>query len=139
MSDTLHFSQDEIREIRADMSDIRESVSKIADAMTRLAVLEERGVTANQLLQRVIDRQESLEDKLHQQELILAANDTIRHRLEVAENDVEMLKQREAALSASIRTGSTMIKSSWTVFGGIIAYLFIKLMTLPDVPALTGH
>jgi ParB-like chromosome segregation protein Spo0J len=90
--DSLQILQDEMRDIRATMG-------KMADALTKLSVLEERNLIANTAIEKMMARQDKADERL--QAVILD----------------------HAKFEANIAGISTAMKWMWAAFGSGVIYI----------------
>jgi hypothetical protein len=90
--DSLHILQEEMR-------DIRSAMSKMADALTKLSVLEERNLTANTAIEKMITRQDKLDERL------------------------TAVVLDHAKFEANIAGISTAMKWMWAAFGSGVIYI----------------
>ena len=96
MSDVNHLAG-QISEVKEDMREIRTSMKQIADAVTRLAVLEQQNKSTDQRMEQIETRQMAVER-------------------ESAETRLSMIK-----LTAQISGATTTIRVLWIVLGaGVI-------------------
>lgn len=120
-------------DIRVELGEIRQAVNKMADALTRLARLEEKHTNIHDLLRRLMDRQDEEERKRHEQEIEAARAADIPQRvlnLEHAIRDMHIESAKEkAALAAYQRSAKlfwgaiTFISSSGLLLGAVQLYL----------------
>lgn len=64
-----------LQPIREDLSDMKTSMSKIADAVIRLAVLEDRHINSTAVMDKMIVRMEKMEERQHAYELAKTASE----------------------------------------------------------------
>lgn len=90
--DSLQILQDEMRDIRATMG-------KMADALTKLSVLEERNLTANIAIEKMLSRMDKIDER------------------------VNAVILDHAKFEANIAGISTAMKWMWAAFGTGIVYI----------------
>jgi len=88
---------DELREMRS-------AVSKVAEALTKLSVLEERNATTNQAIEKIAQRQDKVEDKISSLEL------------------------EQVKFESNAKGMATAVKLFWGVFGGGALYIGSELI-----------
>lgn len=88
---------DELREMRS-------AVAKVAEALTKLSILEERNAITNQAIEKIAHRQDKVEEK-------------------VATIELEQVK-----FESNAKGMATAMKFMWGAFGGGIAYLGSELI-----------
>ena len=93
----------QLGEVKEDMREIRASMSKIADAVTRLAVLESQNKTNGQRMENLEARQTSVEK-------------------ESAETRLSLIKA-----TAQLSGAMTTIKVLWAVIGSTAITIMLKL------------
>ncbi len=95
----------QISEVKEDMREIRASMSKIADAVTRLAVLESQNTANAQRMENLETRQAAVEK-------------------ESAETRLSLIRT-----TAQLSGAMTTIKVLWGVIGSTALTILIKLFT----------
>lgn len=93
--------------IRNDLEDMKASMSKMADALAKIAVLEERHQVMTSTQMRILEKLEKLDDR---------------------QNSLEMAQMRQAT---TIKVSVNALKVAWGVLGaGVLAgvWQFIKMI-----------
>lgn len=96
----------QMEELKSDMREMRNAISQMAAAMSKLAVLEERNVNINAEMGRVVGRITTIEAKIVEMEL---------HR---------------AAFDGSVSGATTTARVIWAIAGGAVASLAAPLLKL---------
>ena len=104
--------------MKADLSDMKASINRIADALTKLAILEDRQSAQMTLMEKTLSRLEALEDKQHATELRFATAMVSQERLANVESKVNEMSTKITGYEASGRTIGYSVKIFWAVFGG---------------------
>lgn len=93
--------------IRTDLEDMKASMSKMADALAKIAVLEERHQTMTSTQMRILEKLEKIDER---------------------QNNLEMAQLRQAT---TIRVSVNALKVAWGVLGaGVLTgvWQFIKMI-----------
>lgn len=107
----------DLRMIKQDMTDLKSSIQMIAQAVTKLAVLEDRQATQNTLIQRSLSRLEYVEEKQHATELRIATVSLNSERLGSLEISTASILNKIAGFEGSAKTASSGIKAVWALCG----------------------
>lgn len=114
--------------MKGDIADLKTIVTKIAEAVTKLAVLEDRQSTQNGSIQKLLDRFDTLEEKQHGVELRLATAMLNHERLMRIESELAATKTLIAGYEGSAKGVGSTAKVVWAVLGttvaGAVAWLF---------------
>lgn len=104
---TDHSTDAAFQIIRNDLEDMKASMSKMADALAKIAVLEERHQVMSSTLMRILEKLDKVDSR---------------------QNNLEMAQMRQAT---TIKVSVNALKVAWTVLGaGILAgvWQFIKMV-----------
>lgn len=122
----------DISTMKSDMRDMKAVVHKIAEAVTKLAILEDRQTSQTTLMEKVLTRVENVEDRLRQFELRLAMADVQIQRIAVIDQQVLDHQNRLSSIHAAGKTATVGIKAVWAVIGsaagGAIAWVVTKAL-----------
>lgn len=102
-----HSTEAAFRVIQGDLEDMKASMSKMADALAKIAVLEERHQVMSSTLMRILEKLD---------------------KVDARQNSLEMAQMRQ---STTIKVSVNALKVAWGVLGaGILAgvWQFIKLI-----------
>lgn len=102
MSDVNHLTG-QIGEVKEDVREIRASLSKIADAMTRLAVMESQN--------------KNVSDRI----------DLVEAQVKAAEKEVAEIRLQLIRATSQLTGAVTTIKVLWTVIGASAVTILVKL------------
>ena len=102
MSDVNHLAG-QIGEVKEDMREIRASLSKIADAMTRLAVMESQN--------------KNVSDRI----------DLVETQVKAAEKEGAEIRLQLIRATSQLTGAVTTIKVLWTVIGASAVTILVKL------------
>jgi len=91
--------QDRLQNLQDEMRDIRGALAQMAVALTKLSVLEERNLIANTAIEKLITRQDKMDDRV---------------------NSVVL---EQAKFEANIKGISTAMKWMWAAFGSGAVYI----------------
>lgn len=113
MSANDQFTDAAFQVIRNDLEDMKVSMSKMADALAKIAVLEERHQVMSSTLMRLLEKQEKIDER---------------------QNALELSQMQQAT---TVKVSVNALKVAWTVLGaGILAgaWQLIKMIALvPNV------
>lgn len=118
----------DLRTIKQDMTDLKSSIQMIAQAVTKLAILEDRQATQNTLIQKLLSRLEHVEEKQHETELRICSTTMNTERLNSVETATNTILTKIAGFEGSAKTASTGIKAGWAILGAVVSAALI-LMT----------
>lgn len=116
-------------EMKIDMKEIRSSISKIAEALTRLAVLEEKSHSHAATLERVVLKVDRIEERQRDAETIRDVVARNTQRIEMVEAKAEATKIGQIEFNAEVKGITKTIKVMWTAFGAGVLYLGSQLYT----------
>jgi hypothetical protein len=91
--------QDSLQILQEEMRDIRAAVSKMADALTKLSVLEERNLIANTAIEKMMTRMDKMDER------------------------ISAVVLDHAKFEARIVGMSTAMKWMWGAFGAGVVYI----------------
>jgi uncharacterized coiled-coil DUF342 family protein len=124
MTDSVPIQNSDLASVKEDMADLKASVRQIAEAVTKLAVLEDRQQHQMILVEKTLNRLGEMEDKQHAIELRLASSQLSHERLinvERSMNDIATkLAAYEMAGKVAGKTSLLGLKGLWAVFGGAV-------------------
>jgi DNA repair ATPase RecN len=132
--------QQEMFSMKEDISDIKNSMGKIAEALTRLAVLEEKHTAVAQVTNRILERIESIERTQHDKEV---SKETISRLFDsIDKTTAAFSSHREAYITDKAQADGVIktIKALWVVVGSLVLWVGGKIIMLsigiPDVDVL---
>lgn len=96
----------QMEELKSDMREMRNAISQMAAAMSKLAVLEERNVNINAEMGRMVSRITNIE------------------------SDIVEMKLHRAAFNGTVNGATTTARIIWAVAGGVVASLAAPLLKL---------
>lgn len=115
-------SHDDLRLVRHEMGEMRQVMSRMADAIEKVVVLDERQRVAMETNTRILESIEEIREGQHRTELRFAEYGDMKgriERLETATRDLHVEREKD---KASFQTTVKTIKGLWAVFGvGILA------------------
>jgi hypothetical protein len=91
--------EQQMNEMRVDMREMRGAIVKMAEAMTKLSVLEERN------------------------SIIAIAHDKLAEKVEQGENKLSAVVLEQAKFESKVGGITSTMKMMWAVFGGGVLYL----------------
>jgi hypothetical protein len=91
--------EQQMEELRTDMREMRGAVTKMAEALTKLSVLEERNLAANVAIEKIATRVEKVEEKV---------------------NGVEL---EQVKFESTVEGVTKTMRFMWGAFGGGVIYL----------------
>lgn len=104
-----HLIDSNFKSIQDDLADMKSSMSKMADALAKIAVLEERHTTMAQTMVRIMEKLETLDKRQYELEITQVRQET------------------------TVRVTVKAIQVAWAVIGAGVMYglwQFIKLVAL---------
>lgn len=113
--------------VKDDMREVKTSIHQIADALTKLAILEDRQATQLALVEKTLARLESLEEKQHVIEIRMAATGGTGERLTSLERSVGDIGTRVTSYEAAGKALGGGAKVLWAIAGAVgsaVAFLF---------------
>lgn len=119
----------DISTMKSDMRDMKAVVHKIAEAVTKLAILEDRQTSQTTLMEKLLTRVENVEDRLRQFELRLAMADVQIQRIAAIDQQVIDHNNRLSSIHAVGKTATLGIKAVWGVVGGAVSAVLIWIVT----------
>lgn len=121
--------------LRGDVKGIEASISKISEAITRLAVLEERHQGMASAFTKLTEKVDTLTERQHQAEL--ARQTATGYAAQIQQNtvDIRQLQLKEASFDGKTTGAGTLAKAVWTVVGGVITAVVIMAFSNTFVPS----
>ena len=123
--------EQQMAEVREDVREIRASMSKIADAITRLAVLEEKHQSINSACERMATKIEKIEERQrdaeHHNEAIVLL---LKHKDEV-EKKIADLEIEQVRIVSTAEGVSKTVKTVWALIGAGVVYGLAKMFGMP--------
>lgn len=89
----------QMEELRADMRGMRATMGQIAQALTKLSILEERNLSMNQSVEKLDTRQEKIEAKM------------------------ALIELEQVRANATVDGATKTVKVMWAVVGGGVLFL----------------
>jgi len=120
-------------DLKADMSEVKQSLNQIANAITRIAVLEERSQIQTATQERIVQKLESLTESSREHDFFKNACLKMADRIEKLEDAERALEKEIAGFKGKAAGIGLSIKLFWAIFGvgGIVAILkFFALVPL---------
>jgi hypothetical protein len=117
-----------VESVRQELIDIKQAVSKMADALTRLALLEERYLTFHALLIKIAERQDMAEQKRHEQEVSAARISDIPARVAAVEAEFRVLHIERQEDKAKFKTLMWTVRAFWAIAGSGIGLYALQLV-----------
>lgn len=109
-----------VTQMQSDMSELKASIKSIAEALTKLAVLDDRQLTLFKSLEKQLIRMENLESRLHRFEVDMSAVQiAVRDLLEIR-SSVHVIQAEMTASKVRRETISNGAKALWAVIGSIV-------------------
>lgn len=118
-----------VSQVQADMTEVKSSIKSIAEALTKLAVLDDRQLSHFKLLEKQLIRTEALEEKHHRMELQIASLLNGLEAQKRMQEDVDRLKSKVEANDVQKATIGLGAKAIWTMIGGVVTGLMTYLVT----------
>lgn len=118
-----------VTRMQTDVDELKTSIKSIADALTKLAVLDERQITHFRVLEKQLIRIENIELRMQKFDLDLANHTSALNQLHDIRDTVSMLSAHVAANQVRKDTVTNGVKALWAVVGGVITSLVIYLIT----------
>ena len=120
--------------MRDDMQGIRNSMTQIAEAITRLAVLEEKHQGVATTVTRLSNLLDNLEKRVYQAELGHNIMQPFVKDVKDLQERVISIEKAEAVKAAKtegqIQGVTWTAKAFWAVFGGAVGYVALTLLKL---------
>lgn len=124
-----------VQRLAADMTDVKDTLvevkstmGRIADVLTKMALLEERQSQQTQLTAKMVETLAEMKDKQHEFEIALVVNSQAKERLDKLEAVTTDLNNRVTAYETAGKTVRTIGATVWAVVGasvsGAVAYFF---------------
>lgn len=118
-----------VTRMQSDMDELKTSIKSIADALTKLAVLDDRQLTHFKVLEKQLIRIENIELRMHRFELDMTSVHSALNQLQDIRETVSTLSSHVAASQVRKETVSMGIKAVWAIVGGFVTSLVIYFMT----------
>jgi len=96
--------EQQMEELKIDMREMRGAITKMAEALTKLSVLEERNLAANVAIEKIAERLDKTDEKVNRVEL------------------------EQVKFEATVGGISKTMKAMWAAFGGGVIYLGSQLI-----------
>lgn len=116
------FDPDDFRQLRAEVADMKTLMGRMTDALTRLALLEERQQAVSGVTSKILEQVESIRASQHEAEIRFASyGDVVKRveRVEQAFRDLHIERERD---KASLRTVAWLARGAWALIaaGGLV-------------------
>lgn len=118
----------DLKAIKEDMADVKASLQRISEALTKLAVLEDRQSGQTTAIERLVTRIETVEQKQHGMELRFATAVASAEHMARVESRVNDLQTKMNTYDATAKTVGIGAKVLWTIFGGAIGSIAVALI-----------
>lgn len=123
-------SADDFRRLAGEVSDMKELMGQMTQALTRLALLEERQQSVTVVTGKILEQVEDIRKSQHGIELRLANYPDIQgrvQRLEEVVRDMHLEQQRDkASVVASLKVTKMFMTGAWAAvlaLSGVVAFV----------------
>lgn len=103
--------------VREDISDIKGTLNKIADAVGRLAVLEDRQMNTTAVSAKMLERLERMEDRQRTAEVATSGYDRMIILVEGIDKRVKEVEVAQIKSDTSIKAYTRAVQIIWTILG----------------------
>lgn len=117
--------------LQSEMREMKDVMGKVADALTRLALVEDRQHSVAQTTNRILEQVEALRERQHAGELANTTNGQNAIRIAELDQAVRELHVDNERHKASLKTASTLIKAAWAAGVGMAAIVAWLASHLP--------
>jgi len=118
----------ELAGLREDFSDMKGSMSKVAQALTTLAVLEERHQTVAATTNKILSRIEKIEERQINMDKREFSMIELAKKVDTAESRVKLLEDQRNLQTGQINGASGVIKVLWAVLGGVVTAALLHFL-----------
>lgn len=115
--------EQQIDQVQLDVRDMRSDVKVIAEAITRLAVMEERSQTLAASLERVASQVEKIDERQRNSEITRDVMVQVSTRLAAVEEKVDTTYVSQVKFEAKVQGMSNTLKVMWAAFGTGVLYI----------------
>lgn len=124
---TTQIDPAEFASMKQDISDVKSIMHKMADTLTRMALLEERQHGTSSVTEKILGRLEKIELALHRSEVAQASSGISNNRVEALEAGFRELHIERERDKARFQTVVWMVRALYAVggVGGLMALLKI--------------
>lgn len=124
---TTQIDPAEFASMKQDISDVKAIMHKMADTLTRMALLEERQHGTASTTEKILDRLDKIELSLHRNEVAQASNNVSASRVEALEKGFRELHVERERDKARFQTVVWLVRAIYAVggVGGLMALLKI--------------
>lgn len=128
MTGSHELFEQRVESMQDDINEIRNSMKQIAEAITRLTILEERHANISNALDKMMAKVEKLEE--HQKNCSFTNDLVIRifDKIEKAQETADGANTEIAKLNSSANSARVILSAVWTVVGGSIVYVLGKVL-----------
>lgn len=123
-------NQEQFVSMRDDIADIKSSMGKIAEALTRLAVLEEKHTSVAQATNKILERIERIERTQHESEISKETFSRLFTAIETGQTQLNALQLNYATDKAKQEGVVKTIKALWFVVGGLVLWAGSRLFMM---------
>ena len=120
----------ELSAMRGDIGDIKGSLSKVADALTKLAVLEERHQTVQSTTNKILSRMERMEERQQMVDKREYAMEEMGARLKKSEDTLIVMQRDKHIQEGKVSATLLGVRMLWAllassgVIAAIVGYFF---------------
>lgn len=123
-----------LEDLKADMGEVKQSLSQIANAITRIAVLEERSQIQTATQERIVQKLEGLTESSREHDFFKNACLKMADRIEKLEEAERATEKQIAEFKGKAAGIGLSIKLFWAIFGLGGLMTLLKLFGLIAIP-----
>jgi Asp-tRNA(Asn)/Glu-tRNA(Gln) amidotransferase C subunit len=118
----------QLTQLSTEVSEIKVVLNKVVEAISRLALFEERQDNVAKTTNKILERVERIEERQHRSDIESATNANQGERLKVLENVVKEMHIENERNKAQFQTVVWMVRGFWALVGsGGLLWLFNAL------------
>jgi len=129
-----HSLEQQMGQMQEDMREMRGSMKLIAEAITRLAVLEERHQNTATTVRNYGERVDRLEERERAQNVSGESIAHLQGRVDLIDTKLRTTELKQAASNGKEVGAQKTMKIVWTVVGGVLTY--VASVVVPPVVRL---
>lgn len=131
----------EIDNLRADINDMKSLMGRMVEAMTHLALIDDRQKAMSALNDKLVGRLEAMEQRQNRADIAAALAGDTSGRLLIVEKAIRDSHIEMEQFKASMKTGAFIGKVIWAVVGSslaaaVVTAFFLRNINQPSPPAV---